>query len=211
MKSRLSLGAAVMWSPVGIFSNQPGASGNLFQFGGFGAYRLSPQWSLRANAGIGIQKGGFTFNKSSEYDVFGFGLNKERHEMHAEQLYAIHLSAEIGRHLGRHQIFGGLQGQYLYGARGDIRSEWLSVDVPLPKVTYSENVWLSVSDLQQLSMSALFGLRTEITSRLHVAASVQIPLLNTLRISGERADYVYELESPGIAPVLGLSYQLYQQ
>jgi hypothetical protein len=212
MKSRFALGAALAWAPVGITWNNSGLStGNQFQFTGFGTYRIDPRWSVRADAGIGNQRGGFTFNKSSENEVFGFGLSKERHEMHADQLYSVFLSAEMGRDIGKHQVFGGLQGIYLYGARGDIRSEELSLDVPFPIPRTSENVWVSVSDLQQFSMQAFLGLRTPITSRIHLATSVRIPLLNTIRLASDAGAYDYEIQSPGIAPMLGLSYQLYQQ
>jgi len=204
MHPRLSLGVSAMWSPVG-------GDGHLVQMGGTAAYRVSPQWSVRSDFGIGYQDGGFTFIKTSENEVFGFGLDRERHEMRGERLYTVYLSAEMARHQGKYEVFGGVEGQYLYGIKGDIQREKILLDVPLPVVTTSENTWVSPSGLQRVSLQSFLGLRRTITSRLAVAVSVRIPLMNTVRLSADPGQYTYEIESPGITPMLGLTYNFYQQ
>lgn len=207
---RLAFGLTASWSPAGV-GTAGLETGHAGQVGGFATYWISPRWILRSDAGFGIMDGGFRFRKESESEVFGFSLLTLRDWMEIRRLYSGYLSAEAGWISGRFAITGGVQGEYAYGAKGDVYREEIPKDAPGPIQITSENVWVSVDDMRKISLFATVGVRSRITSRLEAGLEARIPILRQARLSQNAVPFDYTLKSPGIAPALSLSYQLSQQ
>ncbi len=212
MARRFHYGVTGMWSPEGLTVSHANVStGNAIQLGGYLTYRISPRLISRTDAGFGLLDGGFTFVKQSESQVFGFSLLTRQNSLTMKRLYSGYLSTEIGWTAGKYLLCAGLQGQYLYGARGDIRREELTLDAPSTRVFESRNVWVSKADVNSFSLHPFVAVRTKLTKRIELAGMVRFPLLGTVRLAADAGDYQFNIKSPGITPSLGLSYQINQQ
>jgi hypothetical protein len=194
-----------------LFATGGAGAGLGFQVGGYINYSISPGLQARMGAGFSRVDGGFTFIKHSTTEEYGFTSTRTEHFLSVHQLYAGYASAEIGLKRGGQLFCVGLQGQYLYGARGDIERMEYSQELQPVAMHVSEGVWIETIDMRKVSIEGTAGVSTRVTRRLELAARVHIPITRTLRQPAGTTFYQYQVRNHNMYPQVTLSYQLNQQ
>jgi hypothetical protein len=186
-------------------------SGFGFQLGGYVSYSITPRWFARAGAGFSKDDGGFSYMKESITEEYGFTSTRNEHFLSVHQLYAGYAALEVGVKSGRHLLSAGLQGKYLYGARGDIERMEYTQELQPAAMYVSENVWIETGDMRKISIEGTVGVRSNVSRRLELAVMIHLPITRTLRQPVVSTFYQYQVSNHSVYPQITLSYQLNQQ
>ena len=203
--------SGALYPATGLLAKSEVKAGYGFHLGSYATYAITPRLQFRADAGFSRLDGGFTYLKESTTEEYGFTLSRNEHSLSVQKLYSGFASAEIGLKRGKHMFCFGLQGQYLYGARGDIQRMEYAQDVQSQTVYTSENVWLETEDMRKIALQGIAGVRAQIKRRLELAALIHIPITQTLKQPAGTSRYQYRVKTHGVYPQFTLSYQINQQ